>query len=54
MLGIVTRGADFLASWGRIGPATAEALKDEARRRVAEGHFFGFIGFMGVVASRPL
>jgi ubiquinone/menaquinone biosynthesis C-methylase UbiE len=53
LLGIVTRGADFLAGWGRIDPATAEALKAEARRRAAAGAFFGFIGFAGIVATRP-
>ena len=26
-LGLVVRGADFLAAWGRIDAATAEALK---------------------------
>jgi SAM-dependent methyltransferase len=53
MLGIVTRGADFLAAWGRIGPETAEALKAEARRRVASQAFFGFIGFAGLIAEKP-
>jgi SAM-dependent methyltransferase len=53
MLSIVTRGADFLAAWGRIGPAMAAALKEEARRRVEAGSFFGFIGFAGLVAVKP-
>jgi SAM-dependent methyltransferase len=53
LLGIVTRGADFLAAWGRIDGATAEALKAEARRRADTGAFFGFIGFAGLVATRP-
>lgn len=53
LLGLVVRGADFLAGRGRIGAATAEALKAEARRRVEAGAFFGFIGFAGLVAGRP-
>lgn len=53
MLGIVSRGADFLTGWGRIDAATAEALKAEAGRRVAAGTFFGFIGFAAVIAGKP-
>jgi SAM-dependent methyltransferase len=53
MLGVVTRGADFLATWGRIGPETADALKAEARRRAASQAFFGFIGFASLVAEKP-
>jgi ubiquinone/menaquinone biosynthesis C-methylase UbiE len=53
MLSIVSRGADFLAGWGRIGPAAAEALKAEARRRADAGSFFGFIAFGGLVAAKP-
>ena len=53
LLGIVTRGADFLAAWGRIGPATADAMKAEARRRAEAGAFFGFISFAEVVAGKP-
>jgi hypothetical protein len=53
MLGIVRRGADFLAGWGRIDAPTAEAPKTEARGRVAAGTFFGSIGFAGVIAGKP-
>jgi SAM-dependent methyltransferase len=53
MLGLVTRGADFLAAWGRIDAVLAEALKAEARRRVAAHAFFGFIGFALLVAGKP-
>jgi SAM-dependent methyltransferase len=52
MLGLVTRGADFLATWGRIDAVLAEALKAEARRRVATHAFFGFIGFAALVAGK--
>jgi hypothetical protein len=53
MLGLVTRGADFLATWGRIDAVLAEALKAEARRRVAAHAVFGLIGFAAVVAGKP-
>jgi len=53
MLGLVTRGADFLANWGRIDTALAEALKAEARRRADTHAFFGFIGFAALVAGKP-
>jgi SAM-dependent methyltransferase len=53
MLGLVTRGADFLVAWGRIEAPTGEALKQEARRRVAAGAFFGFIGFAALIADKP-
>jgi SAM-dependent methyltransferase len=53
MLGIVTRGADFLAAWGRVSPEAAEALKAEARARVEAKSFFGFIGFAGLIAAKP-
>ena len=51
MLGLVTRGADFLANWGRIDTALAEALKAEARRRADTHAFFGFIGCAALVAG---
>jgi SAM-dependent methyltransferase len=53
MLGLVTRGADFLVNWGRIDASLADALKAEARRRVMAHAFFGFIGFAGLVAAKP-
>lgn len=53
MLTIVNRGADALASQGRISSATADALKAEARRRVDEGEFFGHIAYAAVFARKP-
>jgi SAM-dependent methyltransferase len=53
MLTVVTRGADFLAAAGHIGAETAEALKAEARRRVAAGTFFGHIAYASLVARAP-
>ena len=51
MLTLVDRGADLLVNSGRIDPELAEGLKQEARRRVDHGRFFGFIAFAGLVAS---
>ena len=53
MLTLVERGADLLVDSGRIDSELAEGLKQEARRRVDDGRFFGFIAFAGLVASTP-
>ena len=53
MLTLVDRGADTLASWGRITPEMGASLKAEARRRADAGAFFGFIGFASLIARRP-
>jgi SAM-dependent methyltransferase len=52
MLTIVDRGADALADAGRLDGATAEALKQEARRRGASGSFFGHIAYASLIARR--
>ncbi len=53
MLTVVDRGADILCSQGHISEATAAALKEEARRRLRAGRFFGHIAYAGLVAHRP-
>jgi ubiquinone/menaquinone biosynthesis C-methylase UbiE len=53
MMTLVTRGADFLVADGKISASTGESLKAEARERVAAGTFFGFIGYAGLVATKP-
>jgi SAM-dependent methyltransferase len=53
MLTLVDRGADILAHGGRIDGVFAAALKAEARRRVASGEFFGFLGFVSLLARKP-
>ena len=53
MLTIIDRGADMLTAAGTIGAATAEALKAEARRRVAEGLFFGHVAYGSLIARKP-
>ena len=52
-LTLIDRGADVLAGWGRIDSSMAEALKKEARRRVENGEFFGFIAFASLIARKP-
>jgi SAM-dependent methyltransferase len=53
MLTLVDRGADALASSGRIDTATAEALKEEARLRARAGTFFGHIAYASIVGRKP-
>jgi ubiquinone/menaquinone biosynthesis C-methylase UbiE len=52
MLTIADRGADVLAADGRISAELALALKDEARRRVDSGCFFGSIAYGSLVACK--
>lgn len=54
LLTLVDRGADALAGWSRIDATMAEALKQEARRRVEAGEFFGFIAFASLIARKPV
>lgn len=53
MLTLVDRGADALASSGRIGVELCASLKAEARRRAEAHEFFGFIGFASFIARKP-
>ena len=53
MLTIVDRGADILSSQNLIGKETAAALKEEARRRLQAGRFFGHIAYAGLIAQKP-
>jgi hypothetical protein len=49
----VDRGADLLAGRGQIGPGLAAALKAEARRRVEENAFFGYMPYASMVGRKP-
>jgi SAM-dependent methyltransferase len=49
----VDLGADALVASGRIGPDAAAALKAEARRRLADGVYFGHIAYLSLVARKP-
>ena len=50
---LVDRGADALEAEGTIGAELAAALKAEGRERMAEGAFFGSIGYVSALARRP-
>lgn len=52
-LTVIDRGADRMAETGVLFPATAEALKAEARSRVAENKFFGFMSYVSQIARKP-
>ena len=54
MLSIGDRGADILAATGRIGEELATALKNEARRRVTTGQFFGSIAYASLLACKAV
>ena len=54
MLSIVDRGADLLRERGQLGGTAADALKDEARRRVAGGTFFGHIAYASMTARKQV
>jgi hypothetical protein len=49
---IVDYGATTLAARTVIAPATAEALKAEARHRAATGRFFGHLAYASALAIR--
>jgi hypothetical protein len=53
MLTVVDRGADILCAQGHVGQETAVALKEEARRRLQAGRFFGHIAYAGLIARKP-
>lgn len=52
MLTFADRGADVLAASGRIGPELATALKNEARRRVVAGTFYGAVAYACLIARK--
>lgn len=52
-LTVIDRGADRMVEENVLFPETAEALKMEARRRVSEKIFFGFMSYVSQVASKP-
>lgn len=53
MLTVIDRGVDLLHGRDQIGEELAVALKAEARRRVADGSFFGHIAYGSLVAHKP-
>jgi hypothetical protein len=53
LLGVVDRGADALVVSDVIGPDLAVALKAEARRRAADGTFYGTITYTSAIGHKP-
>ena len=52
-LTVIDRGADRMVEDGLLFSETAEALKSEARRRVAANTFFGFMSYVSQIAKKP-
>ena len=50
MLTLIDRGAQLLVDAATIDAGLAEELKREARRRIEDNRFFGFIAFAGLIA----
>ncbi len=50
---VLDRGADRMAETGLLFAETAEALKAEARQRLAAGKFFGFMSYVSQIARKP-
>jgi len=51
-LSVVDRGADLLVREGTVGVGFGDAIKAEARLRVEQGRFFGFMSYIGLQAER--
>lgn len=51
-LTVIDRGADIMADRGLIGTPTRDALKQEARDRIARRAFFGFMSYVSVTARK--
>jgi hypothetical protein len=49
----VDRGAEARQAAGDIGAELAAALKAEARRRAAEGCWFGYMAYASLIARKP-
>ncbi|MGD1926338.1 MAG: class I SAM-dependent methyltransferase [Paracoccaceae bacterium] len=52
-LTVIERGADRMVEECLLFLETAEALKAEARRRVSEKTFFGFMSYVSQIATKP-
>jgi SAM-dependent methyltransferase len=50
---VIDRGADRMVETGLLQPETAEALKAEARTRLAQNKFFGFMSYVSQIARKP-
>ncbi len=53
-LTVIDRGADRMVETGILFRETAEALKREARSRLAANRFFGFMSYVSHIALKPM
>lgn len=53
-LSVIDRGADRMVETGLVTSDTAEALKAEARNRIATDRFFGFMSYVSQIAHKPV
>jgi len=51
-LSLLNRGADFLAAGALVSREAADRLKADAKARVEEGRFFGFISYVSLIATK--
>jgi arsenite methyltransferase len=51
-LGWTLRGAYYLVEAGKIDQAQADAYEAEARKRIADGTFFGYINYVSMIARK--
>ena len=51
-LTVIERGADKMAETGLLYPTTAQALKTEAKNRIADNKFFGFMSYVSQIAIK--
>lgn len=51
---VLDRGADRMVETGLLQPETAAALKAEARSRVSNNTFFGFMSYISQIAHKPI
>lgn len=52
-LGWLDKGIGFMVEAGRIDHAAGEALRSEARRRVAAGTYFGYMNYVSLISRKP-
>lgn len=52
-LGWLDKGVGYMVAAGRVDRAAGEALKSEARRRIAAGTFYGYMNYVSLISRKP-
>lgn len=52
-LTLIDRGTDLLVNAGSIGKQQSDLLREEAKRRIEQGEFFGHISYVSAIAQKP-